>query len=108
MRLETDRPPDSRRLETCHDAIRCRQPVRAPTGEDDRIDPVDHRRRVQQVCLASSRATAAYVDAADRAPLRQHHCRPGQPAVAVRGVVADLKPLDHPLILPTCQPHEGP
>jgi hypothetical protein len=23
-------------------------------------------------------------------------------------VVADLKPLNHPLILPTCQPHEGP
>ena len=97
--LQTDWPPDASCLEPLHDAVGRRQSVRAPTREDDRIDPVDQRCRVQQVRLPSARAAAAYVDPADSAPSCQHHCRPSQPALAVRGVMADLKALDHPLIL---------
>ena len=67
------------------------------------MHPLDGRRWMQEVGLSSSRAAAAYVHPSDGAVARHHNSRPGQPAVAVRGVVADLKPLDHPLILPTCQ-----
>ena len=103
IRLWTNWPPNSSCLQPVHDAVGCHQSVRAPTGEDDRIDPVDQRRRVQQVRLPGARAAATYVDPTDRTPARQHHCRPRQPALAVRGVVADLKALDHPLILPICR-----
>jgi hypothetical protein len=58
---------------------------------------------MQEVGLSSSRTAAAYVHTSDGALARHHNSRPGQPAVAIGGVVADLKPLDHPLILPTCQ-----
>src|SRR5215212_8478807 len=54
---------------------------------------------MQQVRLSGSRAAAAYIDATNCALAGQHNRRPGQPAVAVRGVVADLKALDHQLIL---------
>ena len=102
MWLETDRPPSSCRLQALHDAASSRQPVRATAREDDSIDPVHQRRRVQQVCLPGARAAATYVDSTDRALVCQHNCRPSQPAFAICGVVADLKALDHPLILPIC------
>jgi len=103
MRLRTDREPYPGRLKTEHDAIRCREPVRAPAGEHDRMHPFDDRRWIQEVGLSRSRATAAYVNATDRAVAGNYDGGPRQPAVAVRSVVPYLKTLDHPLILPTCQ-----
>ena len=67
MRLEADRQANSGGLEAFHDAIRGRQPVRAAAGEHDRIHPLDHRCRIQQVGLEYP-AAATYVDSPDRAP----------------------------------------
>ena len=99
MRLETGGEPYPSRLETDHDAVRCRQPVRAPAGEHDRMHPLDDRRWIQEVGLTSSRATAAYVNPADSALAGNYDGGPRQPAVAVRSVVPYLKTLDHPLPL---------
>src|SRR4029453_1125462 len=56
MRLATDGEPYPGRLETEHDAVRCRQSVRAPTGEHDRMHPLNERRWLQEVGLSSTRA----------------------------------------------------
>ena len=103
MRFQADWPPDSGVLETGHHAIRSRQPVRASTGKDDGVNSVDRCRRIQQVGLSSSRATAAYVHPTYCAAPSHDNGRPSQPAIAIRRVMADLKPLDHSLILPTCR-----
>jgi hypothetical protein len=65
--------------------------------------PLNGGRRMQQVGFSGSRTAAPYIHTPDRTFAGQHNCGTGQPAVAVCGVVADLKSLDHPLILPTCQ-----
>ena len=104
MRLETGGESYPGCLQTFHDAVGRRQPVRAPTGEHDRMHPLHERRWLQEVGLSSTRAAAAYVNPTDSAfAARNHNGRARQPAVAVRSVVPYLKTLDHPLILPTCQ-----
>jgi hypothetical protein len=67
------------------------------------MDPVDRSCRMQQVSLACSRTATAYVDPADRTASCHYYGRPGQPGLGIRCVVPDLKSLNHPLILPTCQ-----
>ena len=99
MGFETGGEPYTGCLETDHYAVRCRQSVRAPAGEHDRMHPLDDRRWMQEVGLSSSRATAAYVHPADSAVAGHHDGRPRQPAVAVGSVVPNLKTLDHPLPL---------
>ena len=103
MRFQADRPPDSGVLETGHHAVRRCQPVRASTGKDDGVNPVDRCRWIQQVGLSGSRATAAYIHPTYCAAPSHHNGRPRQPAIAIRRVMADLKTLDHALILPTCR-----
>ena len=99
MGFETGGEPYTGCLETFHYAVRCRQSVRAPAGEHDRMHPIDDRRWIQEVGLTSSWAAAAYVHAADSAVTSQHDGRTGEPAVAIRGVVSYLKALDHSLPL---------
>ena len=99
MRLETGREPYPSRLETDHDAVRGCQPIRAPTGEYDRMHPLDDRRWIQEVGLSSSRSATAYVNPTDSAVAGNYDGGPRQPAVAVRSVVPNLKTLDHPLPL---------
>lgn len=99
MRLRTDRPADVSCFEALHDTVRSCQPVSAATGENNCMDSVDQRRGVEQVGLPRTWAAAAYVDPANCAASRQHDRRPGEPALTVRGVVADLEPFNHPLIL---------
>jgi hypothetical protein len=105
MRLQADRESNTGRLESSHNAVRRRKSVRTTAGEHDRMHAFDSCRRMQQVRLSSSWAAAAYIDATNCALAGEHNRRPGQPAVAVRGVVADLKALDHQLILTDLSAH---
>ena len=110
MGLRTDREPYPGRLKTEHDAVRCREPVRAPAGEHDRMDPLDDRRWIQEVGLSSSRATATYVNASDSAVARATTTvvPVSQPSLSAVWCPISKPSITRSFCRPTCQPHEGP
>ena len=92
-RVLPHRKPDTGRAERIGDPGRGGQSVGRAAGQDERVDPLDGRPRVQQVGLAGPRGTAADVHPGDHAAGgSQDHRRTGQPTVGVGRPMADPQP----------------
>jgi hypothetical protein len=74
--------------EPTHHAIGRRQPERRATGQADGVDPLDERRRAQEIRLTRARCRSADIDAGDRALVRSQDHRAAGPSFRI-GPVAD-------------------
>ena len=90
-----------------YDTVGGREAEGAAAAHDDRLHALDEVARVEQVGLAGARSATTHVDTADRSgDRREHHGRPGQPAVADPLVVPHADALDVDEAVRRSRPHD--
>ncbi len=89
VRQRSDRKAGATFLVPAHHPVSGGEPVGTAPGETDRLHPVDHRRRVEQVGLASARASATHVARCHRPAVDAHHGGSGAPTAPTSLVVPD-------------------
>ena len=87
--LRADREPEPALFVPAHDSVRRGEAVGASARQADRLNPVDHRGRIEKVGLACSWPAATNVARRHRSAVDADDCGAGTPTSAVPLIVAD-------------------